>query len=245
MGGLFEDLKRIDRKLIRHYEIQDSYLKVAERRREEMKKLERISEETRMERDVLHDQVHSYLEQISSLKSKIEEQRCSAGAYERQVNAEYEVQVQNLESRNEDLRCTIAQKDKQLKEANEQMRYMRNMLKSHEMLSWRKTAEERAFITILKNDLQAIWNEKIRIEDEFRRLKKFCGYKESDVRAGACGSDTTGSVLKRSKSVNDLIAQAGSEAEGDRLSPRRDDRGSSSKVPPRCTKAGYLRAVAK
>ncbi|KAL0274356.1 UNVERIFIED_CONTAM: hypothetical protein PYX00_006805 [Menopon gallinae] len=223
MGGLFEDLKRIDRKLIRHYEFQESHLKAVKRQCDEARKFEKVTNEIRMERDVLQGQVHSYLAQISSLKSKIEEQRCLVGAYERQVNAEYEVHLRKLESRNEDLRSSITQKDKQLKEANEQLRQLYKMLKSHEMLSWRKKTEERVFITILKNDLQAIWNEKIKIEDEFRRLKKFCGYKDNDFQAGLFSEDYVGTVLRRSKSTSDLTLQGGSEMEGDGLSPRKDN----------------------
>lgn len=172
VGLPFEEIERINEKLVRHNRAEEVALKSIRDLEMQARSSRKTLEEIQGERDALLERVDFYLQENSSLKARLDEQRCNAGVLQRQLSADLELQIRRLETDTEKLNEMCAQKDKQLRDLSSILEQTTKSLKIRDNEASNKSKEENLLITTLKTDLQIALDERSKLEETVKKMKE-------------------------------------------------------------------------
>lgn len=169
---LMDEIDRVHEKLTKHTRAEEVAVKNIRDLEMQLKNIRKTLEEVQTERDALLDRVEAYLQENSSLKARLDEQRCNAGVIQRQLSADLESQIKRLEIDIEKLNHLCLQKDKQLRDMGALLEQTKKSLQIRETEVLNKSKEENALITRLKTDLQNSLTEKAELEEKLKKLSE-------------------------------------------------------------------------
>lgn len=167
-----EEVDRLLEKITRHTRAEEVALKCIQDLKMQVKNNRKSFEELQTERDILLERADLYLKENSSLKARLEEQRCNAALLQKQLNADLESQINRLEMEVDKLNELCTQKDKQLQDMKEILENTTKALKTREAEALSKSKEENTLFSALKMDLTNTLHEKEDLEKELEKIKE-------------------------------------------------------------------------